>query len=343
MQNIRQSRLFDRALERSPDYVSFGLVILCGFLLARLTWSLFPAEPRIPGSADPSLPAEQSTPDVQDLGEMIAGYHLFGHYEPTKAEPVKEPVRNTQLALKLQGVYAAGKQGQAIIEEGGNQKAYSIGQAIGNSGAVLENVFTTYVELRHNGNLEKLELPKLTDGSAGNIAAGGMAAAPLDEEPELFEQNAQEPDIASNYEQLQQPDEPELMPDGALMQDDQIPEIPGMDDPAVNEPPDPDAEVDLNAFREEVMNNNMRLLDVISPQPYEANGKFVGFRLQPGRNVAMFNKIGFQPGDIVTAVNGTALDSPAAGMQALQSASTASSVTLSITRGGQQISLPISF
>ena len=46
MQGTQHSRLFDRWLGRAPDYVSFGLVIVCGFLLARLTWMLFPAEPR---------------------------------------------------------------------------------------------------------------------------------------------------------------------------------------------------------------------------------------------------------------------------------------------------------
>ncbi len=46
MQGTQHSRLFERVLERAPDYVSFGLVIVCGFLLARLTWMLFPAEPR---------------------------------------------------------------------------------------------------------------------------------------------------------------------------------------------------------------------------------------------------------------------------------------------------------
>ena len=91
------------------------------------------------------------------------------------------------------------------------------------------------------------------------------------------------------------------------------------------------------------MNNNARLLEVATPQPYEANGKFKGFQLNPGSNTAMFSKLGFQAGDIVTAINGTTLDSPATAMQLLQGASTANQVNLTITRNGQEISLPISF
>ncbi len=333
MQNIRNSRWFDRALERSPDYVSFGLVILCGFLLARLTWALFPADPRLP-AADSSLPADQPASIMQDLGEKIANYHLFGRYEPNKAEPAQAaPVRNTQLALKLQGVFSAGKQGQAVIEEGGQQKAYAIGQTIGNSGAVLENVYATYVELRYNGNLEKLELPKpeLSGGAGAGPADGGFIDAP----PDNYQPEIPFMDGSMNAPVMGAEGIPaEILPDNETAM--------GVPPPASGEAPS-GGDADLAKFRQDVMNNNMRLLEVASPQPYEVNGKFVGFKLQPGSKVDIFNKIGFQPGDIVTAVNGTVMDSPAAGMQALQSASTASSITLSITRGGQQISLPVSF
>ncbi len=91
------------------------------------------------------------------------------------------------------------------------------------------------------------------------------------------------------------------------------------------------------------MNNNMRLLEVASPQPYERDGKFLGFQLSPGSNVAMFNQLGLQPGDIVTAVNGTVLENPAIAMRLLQEAATASQVNLNITRNGQEVSLPINF
>jgi general secretion pathway protein C len=107
-------------------------------------------------------------------------------------------------------------------------------------------------------------------------------------------------------------------------------------------PPSSDA-ANLGEFRQAVLNNNMRLLEVASPQPHEVDGKFAGFRLMPGSNTALFNQLGLQPGDIVTTVNGSVLDSPAAGMQALQGAASASQVTLGITRGGQQITLPLSF
>jgi general secretion pathway protein C len=99
----------------------------------------------------------------------------------------------------------------------------------------------------------------------------------------------------------------------------------------------------LGDFRQAVLNNNMRLMEVASPQPYERDGKFLGFQLSPGSNVAMFNQLGLQAGDIVTAVNGTTLENPAIAMRLLQEAATASQVNLNITRNGQEVSLPINF
>lgn len=338
MQNIRQNRWFDRALERSPDYVSFGLVIICGFLLARLTWALFPAEPHLPG-ADPSQTVEQNSSVMQDLGEKIASYHLFGKHEPGNAvAPKPTAIQNTQLALKLQGVYSLpGKRGQAVIEEGGQQHVYFVGETIGNSGAVLEEVFATYVALRRNGNLEKLELPKpeTSGGGAGPTAGGGFMDAPqADYQPEL--------PVMDNPAYMGAPDivvEDPIPPDVQTVSEAASMEV----NPLTGEAPPAEGAANLAEFRKEVLNNNMRLLEVASPQPYEVDGKFIGFKLQPGSNVAVFNQLGLQPGDIVTTVNGSVLDSPAAGMQALQGAASASQVTLGITRGGQQITLPLSF
>lgn len=344
MQNIRQSRWLDRALEHSPDYVSFGLVILCGFLLARLTWALFPAEPRLPG-ADPLLPVAQDSSVAQDVGEKIASYHLFGKHEPAKAaQPKPETIRNTQLALKLQGVYALPKnRGQAIIEESGQQKVYRVGETVGNSGAVLEDVFDTYVTLRRNGTLEKLELPKSElsgGGSDGSPSSGGF----LDAAQEDYQ--SEPPVMDNNMADMGIPEIPNMV---AVESAPQVsmpvpPNIMGVGNgPLAGAEPDEGGANNLADFRKAVLNNNMRLLEIASAQPYEENGKFVGFKLQPGSNVAMFNQVGLQPGDIATSVNGTPLDSPAAGMRALQGVANATQINLGIIRGGQPTTVSVSF
>lgn len=336
MQANQHARLFSRWLERTPDAVSLGLVIVCGFLLARLVWMFFPTAPR-PLLTDATTPASITAPAnaAPSLGDKLAGYHLFGQFQPNASKPATTNIQPTQLALKLQGVYApAGNKGYAVIEENGQQKAYGAGDPIGNSGAVLDQVASDHVLLRRNGLLEKLALPE------AKLGGGGGGAAPAGLETEM-PADMPIPDMGQPPPDMMPPPEMFTPAEGAVPP-------PQTDAPAVEpaQPIPPEAgqgAANLGDFRQSVLNNNMRLLEVASPQPYERDGKFLGFQLSPGSNVALFNQLGLQAGDIVTSINGTALDSPATAMRMLQEAGTASQVSLNLTRNGQEISLPINF
>ena len=76
--------------------------------------------------------------------------------------------------------------------------------------------------------------------------------------------------------------------------------------------------------------------DLLRPQPVFAGGSLRGYRVYPGRNRAQFASIGLQPGDLVMAVNGAALDDPNRGLEILRGIGQGSAVTLTIDRGGQQ-------
>lgn len=90
----------------------------------------------------------------------------------------------------------------------------------------------------------------------------------------------------------------------------------------------------LQQYRQQLLNNPARLLDLIQVVPVAQNGVFQGFRLGPGRDPRLLQRFGLQPGDTVTSVNGIALDDPTKGAQALQSIATASEINLTIKRGG---------
>lgn len=338
MQANASMRLVSRWLERTPDYVSLGLVILCGFLLARLVWLFFPAEP-LPLSTEAADSALTSTQPraPQNLGEQLASLHLFGQYQADAVnKPATSHVQPTQLALKLQGTYAPARgRGFAVIEDNGQQKTYAPGESIGTSGAVLEIVNADHVLLRRNGVLEKLALPDPTLAGGGDVGMAMGGEMPLDMPP---------PEISPPPEMLAPP-EVFTPSEGAIpppQEDSAAAEA--IPVPPPEEPVAPDADaVNLGEFRQAVLQNNMRLLEVASPQPYERDGKFLGFQLSPGSNVALFNQLGLQAGDIVTAINGTVLDSPATAMRSLQEAGSAAQVSLSITRNGQQINLPLNF
>lgn len=81
--------------------------------------------------------------------------------------------------------------------------------------------------------------------------------------------------------------------------------------------------------------------ELLRPQPVFAGGTLRGYRVYPGRNRGQFARLGLQPGDLVTAVNGAALDDPNRGLEILRGVSAGAAVTLTIDRNGQAQQLSI--
>ncbi|MDH3401609.1 MAG: type II secretion system protein GspC [Chromatiales bacterium] len=84
-----------------------------------------------------------------------------------------------------------------------------------------------------------------------------------------------------------------------------------------------------------IADNVTKLTDVMRPQPVFADGQQRGYRLYPGKDRRTFAALGLRPGDLVTEINGTALNDPASGMEVFQSIGEATSVTVTIERNGQ--------
>ncbi len=343
MQGIQQHRIATRLLESLPDYTSLALVILGGFLTARLVWSFFPQNdlPLTPNSNNTATVAEEGAPEADSL----ANYHLFGNAAVTPPPRQAAPIQNSQLALKLQGVYTrSSTHGYAFIEEGGKQQVYALGEAIGNSGATLEKVFADYVLIRYNNALQKLTLPAFSKSPAGGV---GLPPPPSFDAMQDMPDTESDPSV-DMVEQDIMP-EPELQSPGASpgTVPPPLPQMNNASEPnGANGESMGNAPMDMPGASSQGSGANTSkasLLEVVNAQPYERDGKFIGYQLTPGSNVAMFNQYGLQSGDIATAVNGTVLDSPATAMQALQAASTASQVNLTLLRNGQEINLPINF
>jgi general secretion pathway protein C len=75
--------------------------------------------------------------------------------------------------------------------------------------------------------------------------------------------------------------------------------------------------------------------DVIQVAPdYDAD-RFVGFRVGPGQDVARFEGLGLRAGDVITGVNGAAVDDPAGGTALLDAITKAVTPSLSIIRNGR--------
>lgn len=87
-------------------------------------------------------------------------------------------------------------------------------------------------------------------------------------------------------------------------------------------------------LREVISENATRLTDIMRPSPHVQEGQVVGFRLNPGRDRATFEALGFQPGDVVTDINGTVLDDPSQGLQVFQSLGESTQANVTVLRDG---------
>jgi general secretion pathway protein C len=84
-----------------------------------------------------------------------------------------------------------------------------------------------------------------------------------------------------------------------------------------------------------VAQNAAGFLDVVRPQPFMPNGQLKGYRIYPGPNRQQFASLGLRAGDLVTEINGIALNNPAQGMEVFRSLGDAPQVTVTVERDGQ--------
>jgi general secretion pathway protein C len=77
------------------------------------------------------------------------------------------------------------------------------------------------------------------------------------------------------------------------------------------------------------------LAQQVTVLPVIENGQIVGVRLQGSVDTPLVSRLGLQADDVVTAINGIALDSPSKAQAVAQSLATANSATVTIRRNGK--------
>jgi len=100
-------------------------------------------------------------------------------------------------------------------------------------------------------------------------------------------------------------------------------------------PPRPAAAAPAQNVQELVADNAAGFLEVVRPQPFMPNGQLKGYRIYPGPNRQQFAALGLRAGDLVTEINGIALNNPAQGMEVFRSLGDATQVTVTVERDGQ--------
>ncbi len=92
----------------------------------------------------------------------------------------------------------------------------------------------------------------------------------------------------------------------------------------------------LDRVQRAISNEPGLISDVLRPQPVFAEGKLRGYRVYPGQNVRAFATLGLRNGDLVIAINGTALDDPNRGNDIFSTLGNTDQARVTVMRNGQQ-------
>ncbi len=96
------------------------------------------------------------------------------------------------------------------------------------------------------------------------------------------------------------------------------------------------------ALRDALARNPSLLGRVVSAEPYQENGKLVGYRITPKQNPEILESQGIVAGDVITRVNNIQLNSQKQGIRALRNAVKAENLEVVVLRDGIEIPLSIS-
>ncbi len=101
------------------------------------------------------------------------------------------------------------------------------------------------------------------------------------------------------------------------------------------------ADVAASSLRAALNSNPASFTEIIRPQPFMPNGEMKGYRVYPGRDRRAFAAMGLRPGDLVTEINGQALNNLQTGMEVFRQLGDASQMTVTIERNGNPMALTL--
>lgn len=234
----------------------------------------------------------------------ISSWHLFGHTPPRPGSEPDAPV--TTLGLVLRGTLADRDPGVgvAVIDDGQRgERVFRTGEDVV-PGVVLERVYADRIVLRHDGREETLKLPR-----ERNLAPADIVRAPPPARAKVIATSTARAAAAMNR--------------AAAGQSGQAP--PGW-----------------RATLDELRAHPEEIAQKVQVVPVLEGGRLSGVRVSAGGDTALIRQLGLMPGDVVTAVNGTPVDSLAHGQAFVDALRTASSARVTVLRNGRPTDVTIS-
>ncbi len=300
------------------------LLWLC-YSLAQLFWIVMPkpdiAEPSLVLPSNSAFSNSSSTDSSSVDVAALQNFDLFGKSSGLSAAPVAiqipeiDQAVDTRLKLILRGTMPSNDESlaRAVIGDGPKQKTFSIGEelSVGPRGVKLSRVFADRVILDNNGRYENLPLYQSKDDykrlpqPARSVSQQTPTRRPAGSIPiSTSSQNRTESDgiDASSFVESIRPDEDQ-------------------DEPT---------QAQINA-----------VTDVMNIGIHRENGQVIGFRIRPKNDRKLFDELGLQPGDIVTAVNNVGLTDTNKAMEIYRSLGSENQATLEILRDGATLTIDV--
>ena len=309
----------------SKRVIRRGLLVVLAlwalYAAASLVWALLPQpEPEPVPLTELVNPArggpQQAARAAVDL-EQLSSWQLFGTAVEDAEEPqlqgadsassrdgIEQGASETRLALTLRGVVASTEDGlgHAIIEYRSQQAVYAVEDALPVPGKVV---------------LAKVMPKQVVLDNAGTY-----------ELLTLFEETELDRALMAPGPQAAPP-----APAGSGLSGE-AQRIDKRDERSASEL--------ATQYRDQLYRDPGSLADVVRITAVREGGSLRGYRVAPGRESEQFASLGFQPGDLVTSVNGMALDDPANTMRLYQTMRSATEAVFGIERDGRPVQLAVS-
>ncbi|MCK5905853.1 MAG: type II secretion system protein GspC [Gammaproteobacteria bacterium] len=305
--------------------ITWVLVAIIAVMLASLLWLVLTPQAPLPKAPVATRAQVKASEPIVNYGPIVAKQHLFG-WIPPKAKPIPKPISKpkpkskpkpvlTKLNLKIYGIIArTGKPSYVILSSAKDpkQKIYGVGEEPQKS-ITIHQILPKKIILKNGEKLEELRLPekKIKGIKSRKRSPVKRVDSRWNFKPTPVRQApvAPPPDTTST----------------ALAQDS----LP-------NE--------DISALRDALTVNPEKLLDIARiSESKDKDGNLTGFRLSPGKNRKLFRSLGLRPGDVVTQVNGITLSDPSKGLMVMNELQSATSISLTIKRADQMITIEKQF
>jgi len=282
--------------ERVSERAAIGVCVVLALLLVWLLARLLWL--LVPGEDAASTVVPRTATIDAPSAVAISRWHLFGDSPQRPGANRAAPA--TTLALSLRGTLADTdpRAGIAVIaDEHGSERAWRVGDEVA-AGVRLDEVHADHVVLLHEGAQEVLALRR-------------------DEPP---------PDIVTPIPAAQR---------GGRAARNTAPGDAATPPITFATPQIAHGRADWEQTMTQLRGSPEEVARRVQVVPVLDDGRITGVRVTAaGGDAALLAQFGLRPSDIVTAVNGTPVDSVASGQQILESLGNANSVRVTVTRDG---------